>query len=205
MRDYVRWHDAYGDPASSLSWRLRRVQDLLGAELDARPGAVRLVSACSGDGRDVLGVLRNRSDADRVRATLIEVHPDIAAAAAAAAEGVGAPVDVRTADAGVSDSYRAAVPADVVLLVGILGNISDDDIRCTLAAAPQLCAAGATLLWSRGVSGNDTNELVRGLLADAGFDETGYDEQDGAALGVARFVGEPKPLRPGERWFTFLR
>ena len=144
-------------------------------------------------------------DAGRVRATLIELHPELAAAAAASARGAGLAVDVRTADAGLADSYRSAVPADLVLLVGILGNIDDDGLRRTVAAAPQLCARGATLLWSRGAHGDDHNELVRGLLAAAGFAEAGYDEHDGAALGVARFVGEPQPLRVGERWFTFVR
>jgi hypothetical protein len=35
------------------------------------------------------------------------------------------------------------MPADVVLLVGVLGNVSDADVAATVAAMPRLCAVGA--------------------------------------------------------------
>ena len=63
MRDYVEWHSGYDDPASSLSGRLRRVQDHLWDELDSRPGPLRVVSVCAGDARDVIGVLSGQADA----------------------------------------------------------------------------------------------------------------------------------------------
>ena len=40
----------------------------------------------------------------------------------------------------------ATVPADLVLLVGVLGNVSEADVASTVAAMPGLCAPGATLL-----------------------------------------------------------
>ena len=57
LRDYDEWHREYDDPGSDLSWRLRRVQAHLGDALERHPGACRIVSACSGDGRDLIGVL----------------------------------------------------------------------------------------------------------------------------------------------------
>lgn len=79
---------------------------------------MHILSSCAGDGRDVLGVLADRDDADRVTATLVEVHPRIAERARAAAAAL-AHVEVRTVDAGDTDAYLGAVPAELVLMVGI--------------------------------------------------------------------------------------
>ena len=226
LRDYEQWHRHYDDPGSSLSWRLRRVQTHLAQALDRIAGPCRILSACAGDGRDVIGVLRDRADADRVSAVLVELHPAIASRARDAAADAGlAGVEVRTADAGHSDAYGGAVPAQIVLLVGIFGNISDDDLWRLLTFAPQLCAPGATLLWSRGlagggsgattghtgevrVEGSDRNDQVRARLTEAGFTELDYGTsggEDAAALGVVRYDGPPVALQPGQPLFRFRR
>jgi hypothetical protein len=209
LRDYQDWHRAYDDPDSALSWRLRTVQAYLVTALDQHPGPVRVLSVCSGDGRDIIGVLAGRADADRVSVTLVELHAQIAQDARGAAAAAGlAHVDVRTADAGSTDAFVGAVPADVVLLVGIFGNISDADLQLTIATAPELCAPGATLLWSRGRDGGDLNDSVRAWFAEAGFGELAYDTQDAQgkpALGMMRYAGPERPLVPGRRLFTFLR
>ena len=209
LRDYLAWHEAYGDPDSSLSWRLRTVQRYLREALDHHTGPVRVLSVCSGDGRDVIEVLAGRPDAGRVVATLVELHPQIAQAARDASLAAGLTgIEVRTQDAGTTDAFTGAVPADVVLLVGIFGNISVEDLRRTIAAAPQLCAAGATLLWSRGRDDGDLNDSVRRWFAEAGFAELAYDVRDTdgkPGLGLMRYEGEAQPLVAGERLFTFLR
>ena len=43
--------------------------------------------------------------------------------------------------------FADVLPADV-LLCGIFGNVSDRDIRRTVRAAPALCRAGATVIWT---------------------------------------------------------
>lgn len=209
MRDYLAWHEAYDDPESSLSRRLAMVQQHLRAELDRREGPVRIVSACAGDGRDILGVLAEAEDADDVEVTLVEVHPELVERARAAAVKLpaGARVDVRQADAGSTDSYAGAA-ADVLLLVGVLGNITDEDLATTLGALPQLVAAGGVVIWSNGYDAARRAPRIRRLLADAGFAEVAvdpFDWEDGALLGVARFEGRPEPLVPGRRLFTFVR
>src|SRR4051794_6801876 len=195
LRDYERWHDAYDDPASELSWRLSRVRHHLASAFDALPGERVVLSACAGDGRDVLGALTGRSDAARFRVTLVELLPVLAERARAWALAAGlSRVEVRQDDAGTTDAYAGAVPADVVLLVGIFGNISDHALRTTVAKAPGLCAPGAWLVWSRGRDlGTDSavrNEQVREWFAEAGFAELAYEEHPdpdaSAALGVAR-------------------
>ncbi|MGI8459394.1 MAG: SAM-dependent methyltransferase [Propionibacteriaceae bacterium] len=209
LRDYEEWHRAYDVPGSDLTWRLRLVQDYLRTALDERSGPLRVLSVCSGDGRDLVEVLADRGDAERVTATLLELHPTIAQHARDRAENVGLTgIEVRTVDAGDTDSYRDALPADVVLLVGIFGNITDADVQATIMAAPSLCAPGATLLWSRGRHENDRNDLVRGWFAEAGFVELDYatrEEGSRPALGAMRYDGEPVPCEPGRRLFTFVR
>jgi hypothetical protein len=209
QRDYRKWHQIYDDPESGLSWRLRVVQGYIRQALDRQPGPLRVLSICSGDGRDILGVLSEREDADRVTATLIELDPEIAAAARATASAEAlSGVTVRTVDAGSTDVYTDAVPADLVLMVGIFGNISDADLERSIAAAPQFCRPGATLVWSRGRDLNDRNDAVRAWFAQAGFTELDYTTRETGsrpALGAMRYDGAPQPLTPGRQLFSFWR
>lgn len=208
VRDYVEWHRWYDDPSSGMSWRLDRVRHHVAAALDERPGPVRIVSSCAGDGRDVLGVLSERADAVRVKVCLVEIDPQLAKGAETAAAALpDTTVEVRRADAGLAATFRGAVPADVVLLVGIFGNVSEADLWTTIAAAPQLCGQDAVLLWSRGRNRGDLNDEVRQRFSAAGFVELAYETNDSAsapALGVVRYEGAPVPLRDA-RWFRFVR
>jgi hypothetical protein len=211
MRDYLKWHEAYDDPSSDLSWRLHQVQAYIRSALDQMDGEGTVLSLCAGDGRDVLEVLAERDDSARIQTTLLELHPVLAQRGRefAAASGL-ANVTVRTVDAGNSTAYADAIPADLVIMIGIFGNISDDDVRRTIMTAPQLCRPGATLLWSRATGPDDANSLVRQLLPTAGFVELDYrefdlDEKERAALGSARYAGPPQPLITGRQVFTFLR
>jgi hypothetical protein len=207
LRDYEEWHRAYDDPDSGLSWRLSTVQGLITQALESHPGPVRVLSACSGDGRDLLEVLQGRADSARVRATLLELHPGIAERARTAARATGSDIEVRTTDAGLSDSYRGAVPADLVLLVGILGNISEADIERLVMTAPQFCKPSATVLWTRGRLPEDGNDAVRAAFLAAGFTELAHVWNDIGALpavGALRYDGQPEAL-VYRRLFTFLR
>lgn len=211
-RDYQAWHAGYDDPGSALSWRLRTVQAWVSRALDEHAGQVQVLSLCAGDGRDVIEVLAARPDRERVRATLLELHPGIAdrARSAVAAAGLGEQVEVRSVDAGKSDAFAGLAPADVVLLVGVLGNIGEEDLPTTIAACPQLCTPGATLIWSRGRGAEvgDRDTEVRAWFTAAGFEELDHAAlEDGSrpALGAVRYDGPPRPVVPGRRWFTFRR
>ena len=175
-RDWKHWHDAYDDPASPLSIRLALVQAQLSIALAlAPPGPIRLVSLCAGQGRDVLGVLPGHPRRDDVSAVLVEYDPRNAAVAAehAAAENLSA-VEVREADAGLVSNYADALPADVLLLCGIFGNISDDDIRRTVAASASICAPGGTVLWTRHRRAPDLTGELRSWFEAAGFAEVAF-------------------------------
>ena len=202
---WVEWHDAYRDPESMLSARLAVVRRWIAMTLDAAPtGPIRVVSACAGEGRDLLDVLANHPRAADVRARLVELDPELAARArVAAAAAVGADVEVVEADAGCTDAYAGAVPADLVLLCGVFGNVDDADIARTVAAAPMLCAPGATLVWTRHRNAPDRTPDIRRWFVDAGFDEVAF-EGESFGVGVARYAGDAVALEPGHRLFEFV-
>ena len=145
---WATWHDAYDDPGSDLSQRLIAVQRRLSDAIDeAPPGEVRVISA--GQGRDVIGVLKTHPRASDIRALLVESddhNVSIARARIAAAGMTG--VDVLQADAGVTGTYRDSVPAHVLMLCGISGNVSDKDLRRIVSNASRPCAPRATVLWT---------------------------------------------------------
>jgi hypothetical protein len=114
--DWASWHEAYDNPSSSLSARLRCVQAHLSDAVDrAPPGRISLVSLCAGQGRDVIGVLPGHPRRDDVRAVLVESDERNAGLArqAAAAHGL-AQVEVRVADASLVASFADVLPADVL-------------------------------------------------------------------------------------------
>jgi hypothetical protein len=210
--DWSQWHDAYTRPGSGLADRLNAVRGEISRRLDqTAPQPVRVISACAGDGRDLLGVLAGRSDADRVTAFLVEYDARLAARAHAAASRVDARVDVRQADAAQSSVYADAVPADLLLLCGIFGNICDDDIRATIEAAPQLCGPGAEVIWTRHRGDPDLTPSIRGWFRAAGFEEVAFhapeaiEWHDKWSVGVHRLTAQPQPLQTGRHWFTFVR
>jgi hypothetical protein len=208
--DWQAWHRPYADPGSDLSRRRRAVQHQIEAWLDSREDeSLRVVSACAGDGRDLLEVLARRPDGSRVTGRLLELDAGLASDAVAFATASGvAGIDVMCVDAGSAASYVGAVPADLVMMCGVFGNITDDDLRATLAALPSLCAPGATVIWTRGCfSGGDLSETIRGWFAAEGFDEIAYERPQDATyrVGAHLFAAEPRPLRPGDRLFSFTR
>jgi hypothetical protein len=207
-RDWYRWHAPYAEAGSPLSRRLRLVQHHLTTWLDTRTDeSLTVVSACAGQGHDLLEVLAGRPDAQRIRARLIEYDLRNVQAARARIDAAELPaVSVVCADAGELASYRGAVPADLVLLAGVLGNIADADVRATVAALPQLCAAGATVIWTRTRRAPDLTPAIRGWLAQARFVEHAFEAPDDVlfSVGVHRFTGQPQPLDEG-RIFRFIR
>lgn len=168
----------------------------------------RAISVCAGEGRDLLDVLAERPDRAAIAARLVELDPVLAERAREAAVAHGLErVEVVRRDAGVTDAYAGAAPADLVLLCGIFGNVADADVRRTIAALPQLCAAGATVIWTRHRRAPDLTPRIRAWFAEHGFSERAFESPgpDAWSVGVQEFIGRPVPLAPGERLFTFVR
>jgi hypothetical protein len=208
VRDWVTWHGAYDDPASGLAARLQRVREHLRLAIDhAPPGPVRLVSLCAGQGHDVLGVLPGHPRRREVTALLVEADPGNASRARRGAAAAGlAQLEVREADASRPATFADAWPADVLLLCGIFGNVSDDDIRRTVAAAPAMCAAGATVIWTRHRRAPDLTPSIRAWFGAGGFAEVAFDALETGTLsgvGVNRLRRAPGARLPAGPLFTF--
>jgi hypothetical protein len=188
--------------------RLRVVSENLSRALDRAPaGPVRLVSLCAGQGHDVLGVLPGHPRREDTSAVLVEANPDNAAVARRGAAEAGlSQVEVREADASLVSGYADALPADVLLLCGIFGNLSDADVERTVAAAPALCAPGATVLWTRHRREPDLTPRIRGWFRLSGFAEVAFEAPNTATrmgIGVHRLSADPAPGLPTEPLFTF--
>ncbi len=203
---WVQWHEGYDDPASSNSRRLQAVVAMLGDVLGATPpGPIRVLSLCSGDGRDLAGALAGHPRAGDVSGLLVEADPDLAAAARADLAPVAPGLAVRCADAGAPDSFAEHLPADVLLLCGIFGNVAPADIAATVAAVPSLTRPGAAVLWTRHRRHPDVTPWIRQRFHDAGCPAEAFVSSGpgGFAVGLQR-VGpraSTAPLPP--RLFTF--
>lgn len=208
-RDWHEWYADYDDPASSLSRRLEVVRAHVARLVAGLPHDARVASACAGDGRDLLPFLGPGH-----RALLVELDPALADRARAVAADRGlAGVEVVTGDAGHTAAYERVAPVSLLLLCGVLGNVSDDDAATTVAALPGLVRAGAHVVWTRGCGhGHDPSagpgdpaDAVRALFEGAGFVEEAFvrPTDAGFRVGVHRFAGEPRPWASG-RLFTFV-
>ena len=206
VTDWREWHDAYTRPGSGLADRLAAVQTHIRRRLDeTAPRPLQVISACAGDGRDLLSVLRERDDSQRVNALLVEYDAVLADRARTAAHGLDTHIEVKRADASRSDEYLGYATADLLLLCGIFGNINDADVETTIQAASQLCAPGAEVIWTRHTRAPDLTPSIRRWFAEAEFDEIDFITRpdDTWSVGVHRLATPPTPLLPGQTWFTF--
>jgi hypothetical protein len=204
---WVEWHDPYDDPDSPLSHRLRVVQQRIRETLDGqRAGPVRLISLCAGQGRDVIEVLADhprRSDVDALLVDIETANIAVAAESIAAAGLTG--VRGVVGDAADTTLYADVAPAEIVLVCGVFGNISDDDTAHTIEQLPALCAEQGTVIWTRHRRPPDRTPAIRAQFTAAGFTELHFDRPDEHVftVGVHRMHRSPASLRPGVRLFTF--
>jgi hypothetical protein len=205
---WADWHDDYDIPSSDLAQRLAVVQLRLREAIDRMlPGPIRLISACAGQGRDVVGALGGHRRAPDVSGLLVELDADLVADARRNLDAAGLTwIRAVRSDAGTTDPYRSAAPADVVLLCGIFGNVSQDDVRNTVMHASMLCTVGATVIWTRHRRPPDRTPAIRGWFRDAGFAELAFDSpgEDRFAVGTQRLRVEPEPFETGRHLFAFV-
>jgi len=205
-RDWVDWHRAYDDTASALSRRLAVISRMIRDVLDsAPPGDIRVVSLCAGDGRDLIGAATGHPRAADLEGVLVELDAQLAATAAVGVASVSNRVTVLNGDAGVTAGFRAALPVDLLLLCGIFGNLSDEDVRTTIAAVPAMTRAGATVIWTRHRREPDLTPSIRRWFDDAGCTsmELVSPGAGGFAIGAERRRDVPASGLLPDRLFSF--
>ena len=184
VRDWQEWHSAYDDPTSSLSQRLRVVTAMIRSHLDsARPGPIRILSLCAGDGRDLADAARGHTRAPDLSGCLVELDPLLAERARVNLRSAEVDVAVLCTDAGSSANFVGLGPVDLLLLVGIFGNVSDDDVHRTISAVPALCRSGATVLWTRHRRDPDLTGQIRDWFEGVGCHAISF-----VSDGVGRFA-----------------
>lgn len=208
-RDWYAWHETYEDADSTLARRLTVIQGWLRQALDQLPaGPVRLISMVAGQARDIEGALRGHPRAGDVSGRIVELDRRNSDVARKALSGiVDERIEVVTGDAGQASAYLGATPAEILVVVGLFGNIADADIERTIRLLPGFAAPGAYAVWSRGTreGAADLNPTVRRWFAEAGFTEIEHTYIDGRqGLGFHRFDGTPAPFPAGEQLFTFV-
>jgi hypothetical protein len=162
---------------------------------------------CAGDGRDVLGVLGDHPRRADLRARLVELDPDLVARSRAMAERAGLRgVEVVQGDASVTSAYDGAVPAHIVMVCGVFGNITANDIQTTVSVLPSLAAPGATVIWTRHRRAPDLTPTIRSWFVAAGFAEVAFDTPEDAAfsVGTNRLIGPTLPSTPDRKMFSFV-
>ena len=139
-------------------------------------------------------------------ARLVELDPRNTETARHLAADAGlTQVEVVTGDAAQTDAYAGLVPASLVLACGVFGNITDEDIARTIRCCTGLCAAGGTVIWTRGRREPDMIPQICDWFAAEGFELVGVSEPGTRwGVGAHRFAGTPTPLPAGEQMFTFV-
>jgi hypothetical protein len=205
--DWYDWHDRYDTPGSGLARRLAVVQHQIGLALDgAAPGPIRALSMCAGQGRDLIGALAGHPRRDDVTGRLVELDPRNAAFAARSAEAAGLHrIEVRVGDAALIDQYADLAPADLVLVCGVFGNVSDTDVEATIGYLDELCATGGTVIWTRHRKPPDLVPAICRWFDTHGFQLRWLSDPDaGFGVGVHRFTSHPGSPTPGARMFSFV-
>ena len=207
--DWYDWHERYDDPGSGLARRLEMVRDRVRAALDqAPPGPFRAISVCAGQGTDLIGGLAGHPRRGDVTARLVELDPrntEVARRLAAEAGLTG--VEVVTGDASLASQYAGIAPADLVLVCGLLGNVTDADVEGMVGYCTQLCATGGTVIWTRARWEPDLTPQVCAWFEERGFDRVWLSdagEPGGQRVGAHRFTGTPAPLERYAVMFTFV-
>jgi hypothetical protein len=208
-KNWLEWHDLYNtDPR--LQQRLKIVREYISYSLDNSPkGNIRIVSVCAGDGRDLLGTLANHSRTQDVYARLVEIDLQLVERGRATIKSLGLEEQIEFihSDATASTNYLGVVPADIVIICGIFGNLADENqLNRLLGNLSFLSKKGAFVIWTRGhFQGVAYSETVRKYFSDFGFDEVNFKltATGDMGVGIHRYLGESITVPKEQNLFVF--
>tara|TARA_R110002110_G_scaffold2915_15_gene14904 strand:+ start:196 stop:882 length:687 start_codon:yes stop_codon:yes gene_type:complete len=205
--DWHRWHKKYDIPDSPIAQRLKIVQQHIRVALDkCPPGPLRIVSVCAGQGRDLLDVLAEHPRGSAAQALLIDLDERNTSRIKKRALSLGlSQIHTVTGDASLIDHYDGMAPAHLVLLCGLFGNITDEDIQNTVSTCSQLCRTDGAVIWTRNRNVPDKVPLVCEWFEAHDFEREWLSDDDPHyGVGTHRFRGCPHPIVYGTRMFTFV-
>jgi hypothetical protein len=209
--DWKQWHSLY-DESQPLKERLLAVRQHIAASIAGHSvDPVRILSACAGDGRDLIGALGATHERKRVCAHLIESDAELVARGEAAARQFRLEDEItfHCADATRSNTYRGVSPAHVIVLAGVFGNLHDMDTKRLIASLRSLCYPGASVVWTRNLrefdDGERTTLIIKECFLASGFEEASFSRTPSGMFAVATHVfrGSPEPLPRDVQLFVF--
>ncbi len=208
-KDWYEWHDLY-NTEPILQQRLEIVREYIAYSLNALPdGAIRVVSVCAGDGRDLLGTLKNHPRAKDVYARLVELNPQLVERGRATIESLGLTKQIEfiNGDATLATNYLGAVPADIAIACGVLGHVAEKiELNRLINNLSFLSKKGAFFIWTRGHSDSISySDNVRKILIASGFEEVNFKLTATGDMGVGlhRYLGENLPQPKEQQLFVF--
>ncbi|MDM9384010.1 class I SAM-dependent methyltransferase family protein [Chlorogloeopsis sp. ULAP01] len=208
-KDWYEWHDLY-NTEPKLQQRLEIVREYIAYSLNESPaGAIRIVSVCAGDGRDLLGTLENHPRTKDVYARLVELNSNLVERGRVTIEylGLANQIEFINGDATIAANYIGAVPADIVIVCGVFGNLADEaELRRLLENLSFLSKQGTFIIWTRGHSnGIPYSESVRKVLHESGFEEVNFKLTSTGDMGVGihRYRNENSPAPKEQQLFVF--
>jgi hypothetical protein len=169
-----------------------------------------VISICAGDGRDIIGVLKDHPRKNDVSARLVELNPELVQSGRQAAQvaGLTHQIEFFNGDATKSASYTGVAPADLVIVCGVFGNVRKKYLFHLVGSLRFLCRAGGYVVWTRLLELNGTHKvkLIRELLHSAGFEEVSLvlSRVANHAVGSHRYLGEVLLLPDGKELFRFI-
>ena len=209
MKDWNSWHIHYDDPNSDLALRLKVVQEQISKILPGKlQSRFQIIDICAGDGRDLIPVLAKHPNSSLISSLLVEVDKTLSEASKELALKLNVSnVTLEISDASLCMVYKDVIPADLILLCGVFGNISDTDVKNTISNLSMLCKLGTKIVWTRNRREPDATPKIRKLFIDNGFKELEFIAPDNNtySIGVSEFKGTPKPFDSNVRLFTFIR
>jgi hypothetical protein len=115
-------------------------------------------------------------------------------------------IEVVIGNASSTDALVGAVPADLVLACGVLGNLSDSDVQRTVQAMPELCAEHGVVIWTRHTWPPDLTPRIRHWFSKAGFNELHFASPgpESYSVGMHELRDPPRPMISGKRLFSFI-
>lgn len=208
-KDWQEWHSHYDNKDSELARRLilvqRAIHDCLSEKSDAK---YQIIDICAGDGRDLLPVLAQFSDDENIYSYLVEIDEGLSAQARDTAKSDGLRgATVLTGDASRMSAYENTIPANLILLCGVFGNIAMEDVAKIIQSLPQLSKPGARVIWTRNLRDPEPAKAIRQMFRKNSFKEVRFDVTDGAlyGVGVHEYSGEPTKFERDVKLFTFVR
>jgi hypothetical protein len=181
------WHDNYEDKTSTPYKRTLIVKKLI-VDYLINKNNITILSICAGQGRDVLTSL----NADTY-AYLIDIDKKCIDYAQSYVNNNNIHnVSIIKADASLISTYvdNNIPKADLILICGVFGHLSLEDISITAQSLKQLIKTGGSVIWTRHKFDNDITKEVREAFELAGYKEETFisPKEEPFSIGMHKLI-----------------